>query len=606
MIPTDGSALTDRWVTELRSLGFRDPARPAQLSATKPGTLDRPAAVDEVLSRLGARRSGWNAADVRGEVEQLIARAGVVTDASIRCELAEDLTARVLDACLPLLPHDPPEHVRALTSLEVLRVEADLTTRMAARAAHPGTPAAITGGRIDESQCQAVAALAGTHRLVVVEGAAGAGKTAALRATRSIVERQGRRMVVVTPTLKAAQVAASQVGTRAFSAAWLAHQHGYRWDEHGRWNRANAQPSPAALLKPGDLLVIDEAGMLDQDTARALLTLADEADANVAFLGDRHQLPAVGRGGVLDHAARWAHPKAVVTLDRVHRFTDPTYAHLTLAMRDGENPAAVFDQLAAHGQIVLHASEQARTQALAAEAAASGALVIADTREQVADLNAAIRDRLVATGRVDDQRVVVTTSGERVGVGDRVATRRNDYDLGVANRDTWTVALVEPDGHLHLTNGRADRVVDPHYVRSHVELAYATTVHGAQGDTVPTAHLCIAEHTGAAAAYVGMTRGRDTNSAHLVADTLEEARQQWVEVFARDRADLGPAHAARLAAQEAAKYGAPWRPTAPGRYASPNRRKRIARPAPQGAPVPPPVRPGDHQREPLRPPGIGL
>ncbi len=42
--------------------------------------------------------------------------------------------------------------------------------------------------------------------------------------------------------------------------------------------------------------------MLDQDTARALLTIADEAGARVALVGDRHQLPAVGRGGVLDLA----------------------------------------------------------------------------------------------------------------------------------------------------------------------------------------------------------------------------------------------------------------------------------------------------------------
>ena len=48
--------------------------------------------------------------------------------------------------------------------------------------------------------------------------------------------------------------------------------------------------------------------MLDQDVARALLTIADETGARIAFVGDRHQLPAVGRGGVLDHAARWARP----------------------------------------------------------------------------------------------------------------------------------------------------------------------------------------------------------------------------------------------------------------------------------------------------------
>ena len=42
-----------------------------------------------------------------------------------------------------------------------------------------------------------------------------------------------------------------------------------------------------------------------------------------------------------------------------------------------------------------------------------------------------------------------------------------------------------------------------------------------------------------------MTRGRNRNTAHLVADTLEEARAHWIEVFSRDRADLGPGHAAR-------------------------------------------------------------
>ena len=60
------------------------------------------------------------------------------------------------------------------------------------------------------------------------------------------------------------------------------------------------------------------------------------------------------------------------------------------------------------------------------------------------------------------------------------------------------------------------------------------------------------------AAYVGMTRGRRSNTAHLIAEDLTDAREQWTAVFARDLADLGPAHAATLAAAEAARY-------APGR-----------------------------------------
>jgi hypothetical protein len=67
----------------------------------------------------------------------------------------------------------------------------------------------------------------------------------------------------------------------------------------------------------------------------------------------------------------------------------------------------------------------------------------------------------------------------------------------------------------------------------------------------------VGEHTGAAAAYVGMTRGRTANTAHLAATDLDQAREQWIAVFGRDRADLGPGHAATQAAAEAARYAQP-------------------------------------------------
>ena len=54
----------------------------------------------------------------------------------------------------------------------------------------------------------------------------------------------------------------------------------------------------------GERIVVDEAGMLDQDTAIAFLTVTAEAGATVAIVGDRAQLAAVGRGGVLDVAAQ--------------------------------------------------------------------------------------------------------------------------------------------------------------------------------------------------------------------------------------------------------------------------------------------------------------
>jgi len=274
VVPRDGAELTSRWVTELRAAGYRDQRGPVPVDASPVGQLDRDAVVRDVLAGLAVRRSGWNGADIRGEVEQLIARANVVADSPVRLELAEDLTARTVDECVPLLDRSGvPEHVRALTSPYVLGVEADLATRLARRAAtssaRPGPVATDAEAGLDPVQRDVVRTLAAGADLVVIEGAAGAGKTTTLAAALAAIEQQGGRLRVVTPTLKAARVAARQVGGDASSAAWLAYQHRFRWLENGTWTRLRvgdtdadtgvvfARPRDDAVVTAGDVLLID-------------------------------------------------------------------------------------------------------------------------------------------------------------------------------------------------------------------------------------------------------------------------------------------------------------------------------------------------------------
>ncbi|HEV7206125.1 MAG TPA: MobF family relaxase [Jatrophihabitans sp.] len=614
--PTSGAELHDRWLAELAELGYRPYDQAVTLTSTAVGRLNRDAIAEQVLRVVATSRSGWNAADLRGQVEQQLVALGMVVDPAVRLEVAEDITARALTLCMPLLDRTGvPEHIRALTSRHVLQVEGDLITRLADRsvqAAGERELASPAGSDrpLDPAQQRVVAALAGDQRLVVIEGAAGAGKTTVLAATRDQITAQDRRLVVVTPTLKAAQVAEAELGSAgssvATSVAWLMHQHGWRWTSDGHWARLQVGdtdpttgslyhgPSPRAVLTHDDLVLVDEAGMLDQDTARALLTLADEHRVRLAFVGDRHQLAAVGRGGVLDLAARWVDPAAHLSLYEVHRFTrahtdangatvtvaDTEYAQLSLSMRTGDDPDAVFNALLERGQVQVHPSDADRFAALAdayvdavADQGAPPAVVV-DTREQVAELNAVIRERLVATGRVDDRRVMTTAAGERIGVDDVVVTRRNDTGLDIANRDTWTVTHLGDgmgDGVRDGVGGavgearflgvtgchRGERELGASYVARHVELGYATTAHGVQGDTVTHAHLLLGDYTSAASAYVGMTRGRQSNTVHLVAESVEDAREQWATAFSRDRADLGPSHAAYLAALEADRYAHP-------------------------------------------------
>ncbi len=237
-----------RWNDELRELGYRDPTGAVALAGTQAG-LDRPGQQQPTgcLDQLGAKRSAWNTADIRGKVEVLLAQTSLVADTAARVELAEDITARAAGRCVRLLTRaDVPEHVRSLTSQQVLDVEADIIARIARRAAdQPARRVRIAGRglvRVDPTQAAVVGALAGDGRCVVVEGAAGAGKTTALRSATQLLARQGHRLMVVTPTLKAAEVAAGETGADGHSAAWLIHQHGWRWDADGHWTR---QPDPA-------------------------------------------------------------------------------------------------------------------------------------------------------------------------------------------------------------------------------------------------------------------------------------------------------------------------------------------------------------------------
>jgi exodeoxyribonuclease V alpha subunit len=131
VIPRSGHELRHRWPAELAELGYRDRDTPIQLALPMAGALDRDAAAAEVVARLGAGRSAWNAADVRGRAT---ARPGRDRRRqAVRIELAEDLTARAFDLCIPLHEQPAPQHIRVLSSRHVLHVEADLVARLAAR-----------------------------------------------------------------------------------------------------------------------------------------------------------------------------------------------------------------------------------------------------------------------------------------------------------------------------------------------------------------------------------------------------------------------------------------------------------------------------------------
>ena len=561
------------WRQELSEAGY-DPdklnPRPAQ-----PAVSVDDLAVQEVASRAldrsAAGSSAWTRHTIQEHVTRITTEHGVqATPAELR-EFTAIATALAVSDCFSILPPGAPtlEHVAHLTSLSVVAAETALRDQLTAAVPerepeHPDVTRAAHAAGLDAVQTVAAAAVASTDPLVIVEGAAGSGKTTMLRTAVEVAAEHGRGARIVAPTLRAAQVAHDELGVPATSVAALVHAHGWRWNRDGVWTRlAVGDLDPAtgstytgpprdAMLTESERVIVDEAGMLNQDTARALLTITQEAGATVALVGDRAQLPAVGRGGVLDMAAQIR--GRTYDMTELHRFADADYASLTLAMRDRENPGAVFDQLIAMHLVTLHADEDAAREHITAHARSGEAITVA-TNDEATALNERIRTGRIEAGEVDDAVTATGSDGLSIGAGDLIQTRKNDGDLGVANRQQWIVQHVTDEGTVYAREAASGRksprtvALPAEYVSKHAHLSYAATAYGVQGATVETAHTLLSEATSAAGVYVGMTRGRETNRLHVIAQDMTDARAQFIDAMERDRADRGLDHATTQAVE---------------------------------------------------------
>ncbi|MCT2974806.1 TrwC relaxase [Propionibacterium freudenreichii] len=559
------------WRQELIEAGY-DPSklnRRAVQPAVSVDDLEVQEVASRALDRCAAAASTWTPHTVAEHVTRITTEAGVqATPVELR-EFIDLATGLAVSDCFSVLPPEmaQPEHVAHLTSLSVVAAETALRDRLAGSTPerepeHPDLTRAAHVAELDAGQTVAAATVASTDPLVIVEGAAGSGKTTMLRTAIEAAAEHGSASRVVAPTLRAAQVAHDELGVPATSVAALVHAHGWRWNNDGVWTRLKpgdtdpatgstyTGPPSDAALSPGERVIVDEAGMLDQDTAHALLTITQEAGATVALVGDRAQLPAVGRGGVLDMAAQIR--GRTYDMTELHRFTDADYAALTLAMRDRENPGEVFDRLASTNLIILHADEDAAREHITAHARGGEAITVA-TNDEAAALNERIRAVRVERGEVDDAVTATGGDGLSIGAGDLIQTRRNDTGLGVANRQQWIVQHITEDGTVYARETASGRknprtaTMPAEYVAEHTHLSYAATAYGVQGATVGASHTMLSEATSAAGVYVGMTRGREHNRLHLIAENLTDARAQFVAAMERDPADRGLDHASQQA-----------------------------------------------------------
>lgn len=562
----DAGRAEDRWMGELRDAGLQTSGfNGGVIEAPALGDVDRAHIARLAVGVLEESKSAWSLADLQGEIGVALGQSGAVASREAVEAWVIETAAATADTLLRLdidAAGEVPDWVRWITSERVIAVEQDLRHAFAER----GLESALVMGEpvlgtLTQEQSDAARALGGDARLVVVEGAAGAGKTTMLKTAAELAESEGRRFVVVAPTLRAAQEAGAALGTPASSVHKLAHEYGFRRDAYGRWERLAvgeidpvtwmeyAGPSAEFAVDANTRIIVDEAGMIDQDMAHALVRIADESGAALAFVGDRAQLPAVGRGGVLDMAVG-AHPTPL-DLTQLHRFVtaegtlDAEYAQLSLQMRSREAPGELFDRLYERGNLTVHESmDDARaliTDDVIARARAGSSVAVATaTNEDAAVLNALIQDAHAQAGHTTASAVEISGSDLlTLRTGDRLMTRKNDRELRVANRDVWTVQQIHKDRSVTVTDGKRVTRLPADYVKVHTHLAYAATEFGVQGATVHAGHGIVTDSSSASAVYVSATRGRASNTLHVVAESRLQARELFVDAMSRETGDRG-------------------------------------------------------------------
>jgi exodeoxyribonuclease V alpha subunit len=412
----------------------------------------------------------------------------------------------------------------------------------------PATSGTLVGERLDDGALDALfggsddpreagqreAVRRGANaRLFVLTGGPGTGKTTTV--LRMLLARQraqggALRVRVAAPTGKAAQrlvdalrAGQSRLTTTLASSEWADTLRAFEAPEASTVHRLlGYHPQRQQYLRDAsnpidaDLVVIDEASMLDLETLDAVLA-ALPPQAALWLVGDAEQLSPVGPGSAFQDLVQvlealtdgTPRPTDTPIVRLAHSFrAEPALDALNRALREGDT-AALQAALAAAPELRHDAfadtaaldaalrdwagslAEESRFAPLpadadAARAAAAEALAALGHRQWLCATREGAFGSVAVNGRLDAllRRRGSERDGSAAGshyAGRRVLITRNDPDTGLFNGDVGLV-LADADGRLRVWFEGADglRALPPGALPAH-EPAFALTVHKSQG-----------------------------------------------------------------------------------------------------------------------------
>jgi Ti-type conjugative transfer relaxase TraA len=357
--------------------------------------------------------------------------------------------------------------------------------------------------------------------LGVVIGYAGTGKSAMLGVARDAWETAGYRVTGLALSGIAAENLESGSGIASRTIASIEHQWG-----QGR-----------ELLSSRDILVVDEAGMIGSRQMERIVREAERSGAKLVLVGDSEQLQAIEAGAAFRSIAE-RHGGVEITAIRRQREDWQRDATRQLATGRTSEAIRAYDEAGyVHAADTRDAARKDlidRWDETREAAPDQSRIILTHTRDEVAELNMLARDRMRSHHELGIEYKIDTSRGERLfATGDRIMFLRNERSLGVKNGSLGVVESVSTTRMAVMMDDGRSVVFD---VKDYVDIdhGYAATIHKSQGVTVDRVHVLATPGLDRHAAYVALSRHRNSVNLHYGRDDFAD-QGKLVRTLARER-----------------------------------------------------------------------
>jgi exodeoxyribonuclease V alpha subunit len=346
-----------------------------------------------------------------------------------------------------------------------------------------------------------------THKVTVLTGGPGTGKTTTVQTILRLLEARRHRYVQASPTGRAAKRLSEATERPAKTIHRLLE-----------YSPLEGFKRHAENLLAADMVVVDEVSMLDLLLANHLFK-AIPPDSHLLLVGDVDQLPSVGAGNVLRDVID-SGLASVVRLETIFRQAEGSYiienAH---RINQGQMPRFPRDAIdfflfvesdpAAAADLIVDIVQNRIPSKFGLDPLHDVQVLSPMYRGAigVGNLNHRLQAALNPPAPNRPERRLV---GRVFRQGDRVIQLRNNYDLNVFNGDVGRIATIDPVSQT-LTVDMGDRRVSYDWASAdELTHAYTISVHRSQGSEYPavvmpamTAHYVMLQRN---LLYTGVTR----------------------------------------------------------------------------------------------------